>query len=133
MLLEWIVISILSLALVGILIYVSQQKKGGKSPTWIPVVEQKNSQMKVCPLCKTPLEKGEKVHSELFPGKEDKMMHIHGCPYCDSRKEGSSIRRFCPYCKEPLSGEDYVIARVFMKPDKTYVHVLGCTRCRLNR
>ena len=91
-----------------------------------------------CPLCGTMLQKGETVHSVLYPGKPDSMMYIYGCPFCYTdhpRGSGYENRqpegpRQCPACKEVLREEDYVIARVFEKPEKTHVHVLGCTICR---
>ncbi|MDC7224788.1 MAG: hypothetical protein PQJ60_13665 [Spirochaetales bacterium] len=90
-----------------------------------------------CPLCGEWLEPGEKVHSHLYPGKPDGMMHIFGCPRCYSGHPDRGGRggsgRICPYCHESLGPEDYVIARVFERPDKTQVHVLGCTICRDKR
>lgn len=87
-----------------------------------------------CPICGTPLKRGETVHSHLFPGKPDGMMYIFGCPYCykdhPKRKELKNVKRICPYCKDEIPEDGWVVARVFEKPGKTHVHVLGCTVCR---
>ena len=88
-----------------------------------------------CPLCGEPLQKGERVHSLLFPGgKEDSIMHIYGCPYCYAehprRNPAPLKKRNCPSCRSPLDPGDYVYARVYKKPYKTHVSIIGCTRCR---
>lgn len=87
-----------------------------------------------CPLCGTPLIKGETVHSHLYPGKPDGMMYIYGCPFCyrdhPRVKERRNVERICPYCKKQIPDSGWVVARVFEKPEKTHVHVLGCTVCR---
>ncbi|MBI9099127.1 MAG: hypothetical protein JEY91_11650 [Spirochaetaceae bacterium] len=87
-----------------------------------------------CPICGTPLLKGETVHSHLYPGKPDGMMYIYGCPFCyrdhPRVKEKRDVVRTCPYCKAEIPDSGWVVARVFEKPQKTHVHVLGCTVCR---
>jgi len=87
-----------------------------------------------CPLCGTPLKRGETVHSHLYPGKPDGMMYIYGCPYCykdhPRLKELKDVNRICPYCNAGIPEKGWVVARVFEKPGKTHVHVLGCTVCR---
>ncbi|TFG63370.1 MAG: hypothetical protein E4H36_05750 [Spirochaetales bacterium] len=83
---------------------------------------------KPCPLCGSQLVKTERVHSALFPGREDKLMHIFGCPYCYPANRERERR--CPACRKTLADDGYLIARVFEKPGKTHVHVLGCTGCR---
>ncbi len=82
---------------------------------------------RLCPLCSTPLKQGERVHSIVYPGKPDKMMEIHGCPYC--RKGNGSVERICPVCKRIIDPEGYVIARMFDNGLRKHVHVLGCTTC----
>lgn len=132
MVIEIIVIILLVLILLTIMIS-SKRKKPEKQSPWDSIREADIPHYRLCPLCKSPLVRGENVHSHLYPGKPDGMMHIFGCPHCYKTQGKDSARRYCPYCSEPLSAEDYVIARVFQKPGKTQVHVLGCTRCRLNR
>jgi hypothetical protein len=87
-----------------------------------------------CPICGTPLLRGETVHSHLYPGKPDGMMYIYGCPFCYRKhprvKERRDVTRICPFCKTNIPDEGWVVARVFEKPEKTHVHVLGCTVCR---
>lgn len=91
-----------------------------------------------CPLCSTPLLKGERVNSQLFPGKEDRIMHIFGCVYCWPAT--ASTPRYCPVCGGALSAEGWVTARYFERagmpgrgagsPARGHVHVLGCEACR---
>lgn len=95
---------------------------------------RKENSYRDCPLCGTPLIRGETVHSHLYPGKPDGMMYIYGCPFCHKDhpryKGGRHVERHCPYCKGKISESGWVVARVFEKPEKTHVHVLGCTECR---
>ncbi|MDC7219300.1 MAG: hypothetical protein PQJ59_05130 [Spirochaetales bacterium] len=137
---EITVIILLLFVLVILIFLMSGKKKSPKRDEWIIREEEspiKNAFGSKCPLCGQWLEKGEKVHSHLYPGKPDGMMHIFGCPHCyqghpDEGGRGGS-GRICPFCHETLGPKDYVIARVFEKPGKTQVHVLGCTICRDRR
>ncbi|MDA3852512.1 MAG: hypothetical protein PF447_14760 [Spirochaetaceae bacterium] len=130
MFIEILVIVILLLFLLLMLIY-SKKEKPSRQSFWDDIREEKLPVYRLCPLCKSPLEKGENVYSHLYPGHPDGMMHIFGCPHCYDKDRSMAIQRYCPYCHEALSQEGYVIARVFQKPGKTQVHVLGCTGCRL--
>ena len=85
------------------------------------------SRTKPCPLCSTMLKPAWRVHSVVYPGKPDKLMHIFGCPVCRNGEK----KRMCPVCGQEVPKDGYVIARVFEKPGRTHVHVLGCTRCRM--
>jgi len=92
---------------------------------------------KPCPICQWPLQKNERVHSVIYRGKTDTIMHIFGCPYCyknhPKQSYDSTTKRTCPACHKPLADGEYAIARLFEKPGKNHVHVLGCFRCRGKR
>lgn len=90
-----------------------------------------SQQTKPCPLCKEPLNPGERVHSILYPGKPDSLMEIFGCPFCE--KPDSKNKRTCPVCKKEMPSDAMLIARVFEKPGKKHVHVLGCSSCYSGR
>jgi hypothetical protein len=87
-----------------------------------------------CPLCSSVLGPGEKVKSELFPGKGDRIMHIFGCANC--WPAGSPRPRVCPVCGKTLEPGSWVLARYFERPSlpgrpaRAHVHVLGCSSCR---
>ncbi len=135
------VILLLLIVLLVLIFLLGGRKGPEKGDEWVVREEESESRAKLfgtrCPLCGEWLNPGERVHSHLYPGKPDGLMHIFGCPRCyqghpDKGGRGGS-GRICPYCKESLGPEDYVIARVFQKPGKTQVHVLGCTICRERR
>lgn len=121
---------VLTLVLLGLILGQSRKKKEDAPPSMDYIDSDQEITGKRCPLCKSVLIPGEKVRSQLYRGKPDGIMHIHGCPFCDPKDPEAKIRRYCPYCHDELSKEDYAIARVFEKPGKTQVHILGCTRCR---
>jgi len=87
----------------------------------------------VCPLCRTLLSSGEQIKSAVYPGKDDKICHIFGCPHCHPFIE-DNLSRICPVCKKPVPPEEYLVARLFERPNnKRHVHILGCTGCRIPR
>lgn len=108
-----------------------------------------------CPLCSETLERGLRVYSTLFPGKEFDLMHIFGCRYCRNSEKvfiSNSVplktdssnthqksprnlnRRRCPCCKGELPKGGYAMARVYQKPYRPpHVHVYGCTLCKPGR
>jgi hypothetical protein len=88
-----------------------------------------------CPLCSSILAPGERVTSQLFPGKSDRIMHIFGCVHCWPATP--SAPRICPVCGKELDREGWVVARYFERPaengqgiGRKHIHVLGCTNCR---
>ncbi len=81
-----------------------------------------------CPLCNSILHRGEKVHSVLYPGKDERLVEIYGCPYCYPQR--SSIERICPVCGRSLAPDDLVYARMFTaSAHKPHIHVNGCSIC----
>jgi len=122
----------LLLALILTIMIISLLK--GRKPSEETETFRSENAYRNCPLCGTPLLKGETVHSHLYPGKPDGMMHIFGCPFCyrdhPRVKEKRDVYRICPFCKKEVSKDGWVVARVFEKPEKTHIHVLGCTECR---
>lgn len=82
-----------------------------------------------CPLCGALLSPGERVHSDLSPGKGDRIMRIYGCPHCWPSLPGKGDR-VCPVCGGVIAPEGYAVARYFERPGRKHVHVLGCTGCR---
>ena len=134
------VIAVLLVVLILLLIFLTGKKESPQRDEWTIREEEepvKSAFGTHCPLCGEWMKRGERVHSHLYPGKPDGMMHIFGCPHCyhghpDSGGRGGEGRT-CPYCGERLGPEDYIIARVFEKPGKTQVHILGCTICRERR
>lgn len=86
---------------------------------------------KPCPLCLTPLERGQRVHSVVYPGTGDKIVEIYGCPNCRPKGGPTKAARVCPVCKQTLEEKDYVVGRMFERTaGRKHLHVLGCTRCR---
>jgi hypothetical protein len=135
-----VVIVLLGVLIILMIVMTGRDKKTPSDQQWNVREEEtatRNPFGTKCPLCGEWLKPGEKVHSHLYPGKPDGMMHIFGCPHCykghpDTGGKGGQ-GRICPYCHDSLGPDDYVIARVFEKPGKTQVHVLGCSICRDKR
>lgn len=120
----------LAIILVLLIIFILRDKKKE-----LQITEEKTDKpYRDCPICGSPLQRGETVHSHLYPGKPDGMMYIYGCPFCykdhPRLKKLKDVKRICPYCKTDIPEDGWVIARVFEKPEKTHIHVLGCTVCR---
>jgi hypothetical protein len=83
-----------------------------------------------CPLCGASLAAGERIHSDITPGKGDRIMRIFGCPHCWPSTPGKRDR-LCPVCGGLIDPRGYAIARYFERPGRRHVHVLGCTNCRI--
>lgn len=105
--------------------------------------------LRPCPLCRTMLRRGERVHTVVYSGASaprgdarqgassrrgevrDAITHMFGCPYC---RPGSSTAaanaRICPVCRATLPEDAYVVARMFERQGRKHIHVLGCTECR---
>ena len=84
-----------------------------------------------CPICNSPLAKGENLHSKIFRPMTtpDQRMTVQGCPHCFPSLEKGIIRR-CPVCRKNLDLNEELIARLFNRPDgKKHVLVTGCSIC----
>lgn len=81
---------------------------------------------KVCPLCGSALQKGETIRTVIYPGKNDTIAEVYGCPHC-SGVTATEIR-ICLVCKNALPKDGFVIGRMFKQ--QRHLHVLGCTECR---
>lgn len=87
----------------------------------------------VCPVCGTVLEPGENVITAIYPGDDDKLCYIYGCPHCYPVAEENTFR-VCPVCKKKLGPEGHLISRYFVRKDSTErIHILGCTNCRFKK
>jgi hypothetical protein len=99
------------------------------APTPAGMIKDSTSGSQFCPICSSPLKKGELVSTLTFPSAadRDRLMHIRGCVYCLR----GGPRRICPVCKADLRTDEMLIARMFDRTGrKPHVHVLGCSRCR---
>jgi hypothetical protein len=81
-----------------------------------------------CPVCGAGLLPGELVRSAVYPGKQERLTHIFGCPHCYPARPAS--KRACPVCGVRLPPNAYLVARMFERPGRKHVHVLGCSLCR---
>ncbi|MBN1798445.1 MAG: hypothetical protein JW822_07700 [Spirochaetales bacterium] len=72
--------------------------------------------------------KGEKLHSISYPAGDEKIIHIHGCPYCDPSRQ--SLPRRCPVCRQSLPATGFAVGRMWEKKDKLHLHITGCTECK---
>ena len=84
-----------------------------------------------CPVCNTPLAKGENLVSKVYRPMDvpDQRCTISGCPHCYPRPE-PGIKRACPCCKKEIPINGYLIARLFnYKNNKKHVMVTGCSEC----
>ncbi len=116
---------VIGLWLLWLLWWVPRQKQR----EWTGELVPKNGpKIRRCPICDVIMENGDRVKSQVFPGKPDKMTHIFGCPAC--YPPNAIHKRICPVCKKEVPREGYVIARMFVSPGRKHVHVLGCTGCR---
>ncbi len=94
-----------------------------------PAAVETGKPSKFCPLCNSPLSRGENVRSKVYPaGEKDSLMEVYGCPYC--LPPAGKENRICPVCSKVLPKDGYVIGRYFVKPGKRHLHILGCTLCR---
>ena len=81
-----------------------------------------------CVICGSPLLKGESLHSKAFPGEDERLVHVFGCPYCYGNSADKI--RFCPVCKKRMPGDAYLVGKMWIKESgKRHLHVTGCTVC----
>lgn len=98
--------------------------------------------LRPCPLCRTMLRRGERVHTVVYSGPpapqgvarrgevRDAITHMFGCPYCKPGSSSAANARTCPVCRATLPKDAYVVARMFEREGRKHIHVLGCTECR---
>lgn len=82
-----------------------------------------------CPMCNTPLAKGEELTSRIFRpmNTPDQRMNVMGCPHCYPHPQ-PGVQRHCPVCGKKLLPEAYLIARLFNRSNtKKHVMIMGCT------
>lgn len=100
----------------------------------LPIKRERNrsksdERTRPCPLCGSPLKKGETVKTVVYPSKGDTLAEVFGCPFCYG--ETAVAVRICPVCKKPVPEDGFVIGRMFK--EGRHLHVLGCTGCRKPR
>lgn len=84
-----------------------------------------------CPLCNTPLLKGQNLVTKVFRPMNvpDQRCNISGCPHCYPQPE-PGVKRVCPCCGKDVPITGYLVARLFnYKDNKKHVRVTGCSRC----
>ncbi|MBO5137794.1 MAG: hypothetical protein J6B81_04810 [Spirochaetaceae bacterium] len=93
-----------------------------------------NASLATCPLCKSPLAKGENLSSKVFRPIQEKYdseqrCTILGCPHCLPYCQ-NGVQRHCPVCKKKVPAEGYLIARLITHTNgKKHVRITGCTEC----
>ena len=45
-----------------------------------------------CPACGTKLQPGQRVHTAVYPGQVERVVHVYGCPSCYPRVSVESIK-----------------------------------------
>ena len=76
-----------------------------------------------CPLCSTPLAKGEDMTSRIFRpmNTPDQRMIVLGCPHCYPHIQ-RNVKRICPVCAKEVPLDGHLIARLFNR-EKNKKHV----------
>ncbi len=83
-----------------------------------------------CPVCGSILKNGAQLKSALYPGEQDRLCYIYGCPHCYPRCK-VNLSRQCPVCNKELGQEDHLVARYFERRNAPKrVHIVGCPSCR---
>ena len=110
----------------------NSSKKAGNSGTKTKKTGPNGEVLMVeCPLCNTPLQKGQNLISKVFRPMDvpDQRCNISGCPHCYPQPE-PGIKRICPCCGKEVPITGYLVARLFnYKDNKKHVRVTGCSRC----
>ncbi len=89
-------------------------------------------QFTTCLLCGSGLQRGERMHTEVYRGENYSVVHITGCPYCNGIS--NSRTRNCPQCGRDVPLEGYLIGKMWKKKDgRIHVQVSGCNRCAYSR
>lgn len=138
---EYLIIIILFLVLLGLVFsLIRSSRSAGRSGEPLEAGDGPEADNRPCPLCEMKLPRGERVHSVIYSRGEDRLMNIHGCPWCypghpaGFRRPDPPRERRCPSCGTRLKEDGFAVARVFERPGrKMHVHVLGCPVCRHQR
>ncbi len=81
-----------------------------------------------CPLCRSRLQPGERIHSLIYPGGEQRLVHILGCPRC--YPSNAKARRVCPICRKELPADGFIIGRMWNSEGKQHLRITACTACK---
>ena len=94
-------------------------------------VKEKAPALSHCPLCGTRLNRGERVHTAAFPGKDERIVYVYGCPNCYDKlnSRSSQRKRRCPVCRKTLQGDDHLKGRILMGEEKNLLKISGCSHC----
>jgi hypothetical protein len=109
------------LVLINIRLFRGGSSKGAAAPVSTP-------RLLNCPVCGSKLPRGEGVRTAAYPGTDERLVHIYGCPRCYG--PGAALRRRCPVCRRALEGEEHLVGRL-VRGEKggRSVKVWGCSRC----
>ena len=89
-------------------------------------------QFTTCLLCGSSLERGERMHTDVYGGENYSVVHITGCPYCNGTRD--SRTRSCPQCGKDVPLNGYLTGRMWEKDNgRIHVQVSGCNRCAYSR
>ena len=79
-----------------------------------------------CMICGSLLEKGMKMKSKEIQRKDDSIVYMYSCPFC----ENGTRKRSCPLCGKALPADSYLIGRMFMRKNgKRHLRIAGCRDC----
>lgn len=87
-----------------------------------------------CPLCGSPLVKGENIISKVYRPMTvpDQRCTVSGCPHCYPVCE-IGVKRICPVCGKFVPQNGYLVSRLFNKTEgKKHVMIVGCNMCLKN-
>lgn len=124
-----IVVLIFLSILIAWLLHLLTRKVGGQKKEKLEKpTAPREGKIHPCPICGTLLKSHEKVHSVVYPGENDRLVEVFGCPYCYPAND--DYPRTCPVCKEIIPPDGFLIGRMFYSGEKPHMHINGCTRCR---
>ncbi|MCU0821983.1 MAG: hypothetical protein MUC95_05855 [Spirochaetes bacterium] len=89
--------------------------------------EKGDKNNRICILCGTLLNKGDKIISDEYKGGVKSIVHVFGCPACYSGK--STVERKCPICKKRLPDKGYLMGKMWTEKGKRRLHIIACTEC----
>ncbi len=119
------------IGLVIIIIALSYFASFGKRKKAAPTPVKKGPALVNCPMCGSPLPKGENIFSKVYRPMNvpDQRCTISGCPHCYPRCE-PGVKRKCPVCGKAVEQDGYLVARLFNRTTgKKHVMIVGCSGC----